>query len=398
MTLGLGLGSALACGSGTETADTRPGDPGLIGPETPGDIGEISPRDPGADETGPPDAEVQEDSGTDDTTSPDADASPTSDPGDEAGGDPSSGADDGLEELTDAHPEVVETCPTWSPPQVVGNLDDTDLVEVSGLAASRTHPGILWSHNDSGDSARIFAIRLPSPPTGAAPPAEASLTEVMAFPLQGIQVSDVEDIAIGPFAGIAGDALFLADTGNNGGGRTILSVYVFPEPAAIDGSPIEDIRRIDLTYPDGSHDCESLFVDPWTGDLYLVVKEYALDRTKVFRLAAQAADTPAIPTEAVTAELVADFPFATATAADMSPDGLLLAIRGYFDGRLFRRDPGRSVAEMLASDPCPLPAFMDDLYHEAQGEALAFDAAGTGFYTASERLLFPQDILYTAVP
>ncbi len=369
-----------------------------MGPEDPGHDEETAPGDPGPEGTGLPDAEVQGDSGTDNATPPDADASPTSDPGDVAGGDPSSGADDDLTDLADAHPEVIEACPPWSPPQVVGNLDDTDLVEVSGLAASRTHPGILWSHNDSGDSARIFAIRLPEPPTGDAPPAEAPLTEVMAFPLQGIQVSDVEDIAIGPFAGIAGDALFLADTGNNGGRRTILSVYVFPEPAAIDGSPIEDIRRIDLTYPDGSHDCESLFVDPWTGDLYLVVKEYTLDRTKVFRLAAPAADTPAIPREPVTAELVADFPFATATAADMSPDGLLLAIRGYFDGRLFRRDPGRSVAEMLASDPCPLPAFMDDLYHEAQGEALAFDAAGTGFYTASERILFPQDILYTSVP
>ena len=30
--------------------------------------------------------------------------------------------------------------------------------ELSGLAASSKHPGILYAHNDSGDTARFFAL------------------------------------------------------------------------------------------------------------------------------------------------------------------------------------------------------------------------------------------------
>jgi hypothetical protein len=289
------------------------------------------------------------------------------------------------------------TCPAWQPPRVVGNLDGSDLVEVSGLAASRVHPGLLWAHNDSGDESRVFAIRLADAAVdGAAPPAEAG-TIVTAFALDGVDLSDCEDIAIGPFAGVEGDALFLADTGNNGGGKDVLSVYVFPEPASIDGSAIGNVRRIDVAYPDGTHDCESFFVDPWTGDLYFVVKEYSLPTTKVFRLAAPLADTPATGT-ALALALVGQFPFQQATGAEMSPDGRVLAVRGYFDGRLFRRQAGQSVADMLASEPCILPSFMDEPYMELQGEAVAFDASGSGLYTVSERLIAPQDIHYTALP
>jgi hypothetical protein len=303
--------------------------------------------------------------------------------------DPIDAADPGA--LTEA------TCPSWQPPQVVGNLDGTDVVEASGLAASRVHPGLLWAHNDSGDQSRIFAIRLPGNGVeGAQPPAEAG-TIVTAFALDGVTLSDCEDLAIGPFAGVEGDALFLADTGNNGSGRDVLSVYVFPEPAAIDGAVIGNVRRIDVAYPDGKHDCESFFVDPWTGDLYFVVKEYSLTTTKVFRLPAPSADATSAAGTVLPLVLIAQFPFQQATAADLSPDGRRLAVRGYFDGRLFGRQPGQTVAQMLASEPCVLPAFMDEPYNEPQGESIAFDASGKGLYTVSERLIFPQDIHYTAL-
>jgi hypothetical protein len=192
--------------------------------------------------------------------------------------------------------------------------------------------------------------------------------------------------------------VFLADTGNNGSGRDVLSVYVFPEPAAIDGAAIGNVRRIDVAYPDGKHDCESFFVDPWTGDLYFVVKEYSLATTKVFRLPAPSADAPAAAGTTLPLALVAEFPFEQATAADLSPDGRMLAVRGYFDGRLFGRQPGQTVAQMLASEPCALPAFLDEPYNEPQGESVAFDAAGKGLYTVSEWIIFPQDIHYTAIP
>ena len=33
------------------------------------------------------------------------------------------------------------------------------LEEMSGIVPSRRYPGIFWVHNDSGDEARLFAIR-----------------------------------------------------------------------------------------------------------------------------------------------------------------------------------------------------------------------------------------------
>lgn len=48
--------------------------------------------------------------------------------------------------------------PVFSPGVVQGNIDSRDLDEASGCGASRTVPGILYFHNDHGDSARIFAV------------------------------------------------------------------------------------------------------------------------------------------------------------------------------------------------------------------------------------------------
>jgi len=40
----------------------------------------------------------------------------------------------------------------------LGLINNDSLNEASGLAASRRNPNILWTHNDSGDENRVFAI------------------------------------------------------------------------------------------------------------------------------------------------------------------------------------------------------------------------------------------------
>ena len=37
-------------------------------------------------------------------------------------------------------------------------IDSDEIVESSGIIRSKKYPGVFWTHNDSGDSARIFAI------------------------------------------------------------------------------------------------------------------------------------------------------------------------------------------------------------------------------------------------
>jgi len=41
---------------------------------------------------------------------------------------------------------------------IVGTMTDPRLPEVSGLAASRAHPGLLWVENDSGNPADVYLV------------------------------------------------------------------------------------------------------------------------------------------------------------------------------------------------------------------------------------------------
>src|SRR5687768_5036606 len=44
--------------------------------------------------------------------------------------------------------------------RVTGTIDIETLGEASGIVASRAQTGVLWTHNDSSGSARIFALNV----------------------------------------------------------------------------------------------------------------------------------------------------------------------------------------------------------------------------------------------
>ena len=50
------------------------------------------------------------------------------------------------------------TCPTSWTRHTLGTRELALSNEASGLAASRKNAGVLWTHDDSGDSARVFAM------------------------------------------------------------------------------------------------------------------------------------------------------------------------------------------------------------------------------------------------
>ena len=49
-------------------------------------------------------------------------------------------------------------CPTVADPVQIGAVIHEDLTELSGVVESRKQPGVLWTHNDSGDTDRFFAL------------------------------------------------------------------------------------------------------------------------------------------------------------------------------------------------------------------------------------------------
>jgi hypothetical protein len=139
--------------------------------------------------------------------------------------------------------------------RVVGqSMSVNELPEASGVAVSRTTPGQLWLHNDSGQPA-LFAVALDGTPRGR-------------VRVYGAGVRDWEDIDVGPCP--QGSCIYIGDIGDNNAKRRDVVIYRVAEPDAGAGTsaPSESMR---LTYPDGPKDAEALFVLP-NGNQIIITK------------------------------------------------------------------------------------------------------------------------------
>src|SRR5436190_17876614 len=143
------------------------------------------------------------------------------------------------------------------------------LVESSGVAVSRAYPGVLWTHNDSGDGPYLYATDLRGADRGA-------------LLVPGAQAIDWEDMSLGPCP-VAfpqqprSSCIYLADTGDNLELRPYVTVYAIPEPRPPEraSDTLGTTRApavLNLRYPDGSHDVEAVYVWPRDTALYLVSK------------------------------------------------------------------------------------------------------------------------------
>jgi hypothetical protein len=254
---------------------------------------------------------------------------------------------------------LAPACDPYRTVAVAGTLESVALVETSGIAASRTAPGVLWAHNDSGDDPRLYAIG----PSGE---------DLGALQVAGGLAFDWEDLAVGPGPDTTESYLYVGDIGDNFGIRQgQVTVYLIrePDPAALPESVPLD-RVVVLASPDGAADFEALFVAD--GMIFLATKDK--QTTSVYQ------SSPLVDGSATASlELIATLDLgAEVTAADVSWDGTVIAFRGYEAVWMWNRAPGTSVADALATEPCTAPS-----PEERQGEALAFLADGS-FVTVSE--------------
>lgn len=255
-----------------------------------------------------------------------------------------------------------------------GRVVDPRLVELSGIVASQREDDLYWVHNDSGERAlRVFGIDERG----------ALRTEVT---MVGGSHVDVEAIAIGPGAD-ASPALYIADTGDNGArdGQSAprRRVYVtrVPEPSASPSVQTTGVfDELPFVYPDRPHDCEAIFVDPETGDLFLLAKE---DRGPANLYRARA---PHVHGVERTLELVGAIPFgmrgipnASITDASIDRAGRSVLVRVYGRVLLWSRSAGEAWAEAFARPPQMLPR-----PPEIQGEAITFTRDGRGYLTVAE--------------
>lgn len=263
-----------------------------------------------------------------------------------------------------ATPVITPPCPRFATKVQTGVVSLADADELSGIAAGRRNPGVLWSHNDSGDTERIFAFATNAAYLGT-------------YVVSPNPQSDWEDIAVGPGPEPGVSYIYIGSIGGNGGRHSIY-VYRAPEPpVSTTQTPLtttlDGVVKLRMQYPGTeAYNAESLMVDTLTRDIYVATKSYS-GTTKVFRYPAEAQD-PAI-TYTLQRVKTLKLP-AGATAADISADGSAIAIKGYQYALLWQRPPGASVTAALDTPACTIPP--------APGEAIGFAPDGSGYFTVAE--------------
>jgi hypothetical protein len=224
-----------------------------------------------------------------------------------------------------------------------------DVPEASGLAVSRRRSGLLWTHNDSGNTAVLFAVD-----------ASGTVHGRVRVP---IRTRDWEDVSAG--ACPDGDCLYVADIGDNGFTRRSVQVFRVPEPepgVPQTGGP--DVFT--LTYPDGPHNAEALFV---IEDAVFIVTK---DGSGILYRSA-----PLGENREVTMERVGELGLELVTDAEASRDGQFVAVRTPQDVVVYR------TAELIRGGPAPSGVRIPvDGLREPQGEGVALD--GDVLYLASE--------------
>jgi hypothetical protein len=177
------------------------------------------------------------------------------------------------------------------------------------------------------------------------------------FPVGGASNIDWESLGRGPCG--SAECLVIGDTGDNSERRPSITLYRVPEPTPGDHSSVR-AARLEVTYPDGPHDVEALYVEP-DGAVILVSKGRR-HGVLVFRVPAQAWSS----SSGVTAVRIDSLPITASMAtgevvtdAAISPDGTRVAVRTYRDIRFFSRsadghltpESGRPVCDVTGMEP-----------------------------------------------
>lgn len=245
-------------------------------------------------------------------------------------------------------------------------IDIPELTESSGLAFSTRSDDVLFSHNDSGDSTRLFAFN-------------SKGKFLYELHLEKAKSKDWEDMCSFEYEGK--NWLAVGDIGDNDFQHDFVSIYVFKEPKEKEGDrkrKAEVEYELKVEYPKGAVNCEALAYDPIRHSFLLLSKE---------NLNCSFYEVP-IPADPkgdirVKAKQVARYVIPLVTGAAISRDGQRLAICTYGPACLIERNankpdkPWEMKASELATKFFEVPA-------RKQGEAICFSPNGNQLWLTSE--------------
>ncbi len=234
-------------------------------------------------------------------------------------------------------------------------LAAAELDESSGVAASRRYPGVLWTHNDSGNEPLLFAT-------------DSTGRDLGSYRLGVRRARDWEDLALAPCVVEPGDCLYAADIGDNRAERRHVVIYRLREPeppagAADTGRVVQPLDSMVLRYPDVPHNAEGLVVTS-RGRVFIVTKD--TDRRPTVFAASFEGGSSALLTPLCTLAMRIDqLRGRVVTGAALNPAETILAVRTYTSLHLFRMNP--PCAPLLNGGGLVLPVV------ESQGEGVTFD-------------------------
>jgi hypothetical protein len=239
-----------------------------------------------------------------------------------------------------------------------------DLREASGIALSQKTAGLLWLHNDSGE------------PLLVAVGTDGGLRARIR--VSGASVGDWEDIGVGPCS--SGTCVYIADIGDNGANRRNVVIYRVAEPAA-DAEASSAAESMQLTYPDGARDAESMIVMP-DGALFIVSKgergPIAIYRVPGGFRSGTAVQLERVATIAEASGGERGLPRSQRiTGGAASPDGRWIALRTLYSVTFY------SASDFVRGDVREVLRFDVSGMRERQGEGIALGEGGA-MWLASE--------------
>ena len=240
-----------------------------------------------------------------------------------------------------------------------GQIENSEIDEASGLAASRRRSDLLWTHNDSGASPRLYAVGVDGRDHGA-------------VDVRGAANVDWEDLAAFQIDEVP--YLLIADVGDNDAERRSVMLYIVEEPELRgdrfeDGTAVSVEWSLEVVFEDGPIDCEGVAVDV-PGQRILVVSKRTVplrlyeiplhpsgSQVRSTVLATRVAEIVNIPPP-TKADLEEDPQFgqyrSQATALDVTGDASELLLVTYANAYRFERAAGEGWRQALSRPPEPI--------------------------------------------
>ena len=265
--------------------------------------------------------------------------------------------------------EMITPSDSFNDSQDLGTIENNQIKESSGIVASYRNKGLIWTHNDSGDKNRLFAM-------------DANGKGTREFYLEGASNRDWEAISMATFP--EGSFIYVGDIGDNNNEFPTSTIYRVQEPEITGSTPqsntLQNVQKITYKYVDGARDAEAFLIDQSSKDIFIISKRESSKR--LYRL-----PFPQSYTQTNTAEFVQELTFSAGAGTplfivdgNVSVDNKEIIIKNYLQIFHWRRNANESIPDALKRTPKMQPYLA-----EPQGEGICFAQDGSGYYTLSEQ-------------